>query len=99
MTFAALGIADAELLYPNCYIVLKSVTVDGKELSFTAVPYTSSDDGKCTRVNLINEWVKTPPNDARTVMGDISNASAVILDKTQLVGIKNITITFRLVIL
>ena len=28
----------------------------------------------------------------------MANASAVILDKTQLVGIKNITITFRLVI-
>ena len=98
VTFAALGIADAELLYPNCYIVLQSVTVDGKELSFTAVPYTSSDDGKCTRVNLINEWVKTPPDDARTLMGAMANASAVILDKTQLVGIKNITITFRLVI-
>ena len=98
VTFAALGIADAELLYPNCCIVLQSVTVDGKELSFTAVPYTSSDDGKCTRVNLINEWVKTPPDDARTLMGALSNASAVILDKTQLVGIKNITVTFRLVI-
>ncbi len=98
VTFAALGIADAELLYPNCYIVLQSVTVDGKELSFTAVPYTSSDDGRCTRVNLVNEWVKTPPDDARTLMGAMANASAVILDKTQLVGIKNITITFRLVI-
>ncbi len=99
LTFAALAIANAELLYPKSYIVIKSITVDGRELSLTAVPYTSSDDGKCTRVNLINEWVKTLPSDARTVMGDMKNASPVIIDKKDMVGIKNITITFRLVIL
>ncbi len=99
VTFAALAIADAELLYPKCYIVIDSITADGKELELTATPYTTSDDGKCTRVNLINEWVKTPPPDARTLMGPLSNASSVVLDKTQLVGIKNITIKFTLAVL
>ena len=98
ITFAALAIADAELLYPGCYIVINSITADGNPLNLIATPYTSSDDGKCTRVNLINEWVKTPPDDARTLMGSMANASAVILDKTDLVGIHNITVNFRLVV-
>ncbi len=98
VTFAALAIADAEILYPGCFIVINSITVDGTKLELTAVPYTSSDDKKCTRVNLVNEWVKSVPDDARTLMGPLSNASAVIVDKTKLVGIHNITIDFRLVV-
>ncbi len=98
VTFAALAIADAEILYPGCYIVINSITVNGNKLDLIATPYTSSDDGKCTRVNLVNEWVKEAPDDARTLMGSMANASAVILDKTQLVGIKNITINFRVIV-
>ncbi|MBO7354793.1 MAG: glycoside hydrolase family 5 protein [Lachnospiraceae bacterium] len=99
LTFAALAIADAELLYPGCHILIDSIKIDGKEIELIATPYTSSDDGKCTRVNLVNEWVKTPPADARILKGSPSTASAVIIDKTQLVGIKNITIDFTLAVI
>ena len=98
VTFAALAVANAETLYPNCYIVINSITADGTPLDITAVPYTCSDDGRCTRVNLINEWVKTVPQGARTLMGPITAASAVILDKTQLVGIHDITVNFGFVV-
>ena len=98
VTFAALAIADGEILYPNCYIVINSITADGKPLDITAVPYTCSDDGKCTRLNLVNEWVGAVPNGARTLMGPISGASAVILDKTQMVGIHDITINFGVMV-
>ena len=99
LTFAALAIADAELLYPGCHILIDSIKIDGKEMELIATPYTSSDDGKCTRVNLVNEWVKTLPSDARILKGSPSTASPVIIDKTQLVGIKNITIDFTLAVI
>lgn len=97
LTFAALAIADCELLWPNSVILLQSVTLDGVEATLTATPYTSSDDGKCTRVNLYNEWVAELPGDARS-LGGLNTASPMILDKTELVGIHNITINFRLVV-
>ncbi len=99
LTFAALAVADAELLYPGCHLLINSITIDGNPLELIATPYTSSDDGKCTRVNLVNEWVKTPPADARILMGSPSTASSVIIDKTKLVGIKNITIDFTLAVI
>jgi len=97
LTFAALAIADCELLYPNAIIKIKSITANGEELKMTAVPYTSSDDGKCTRVNLVNEWVNEMPEDARTYAATLAACKPVILDKTQLVGLKDITITFELI--
>lgn len=104
LTFAALAIADAEVLYPGAIINIKEVTLDG-----TAVPfenyYTSSDDGKCTRVNIYNGWcgdlqkqVKKDDCNFRTVDGDLSNITATPLDSTLLSGTKNITITFELII-
>ncbi|MBP5185014.1 MAG: glycoside hydrolase family 5 protein [Lachnospiraceae bacterium] len=97
LTFAALAVADGEVLYPGSYIVIDSITIDGNPLTLTGVPYTTSDDGKCLRVNLLNEWVDKVPDGARCLTGAISNCSAVIVDKTQIVGIKNITIKFRLI--
>jgi len=97
ITFAALAVADGELLYPGMYIQIESITCDEKEVELTATPYTSSDDKKCTRVNLVNEWVNNLPEDARSLAG-LQNASPVIFDKTKLVGIKNITIKFRIII-
>lgn len=97
LTFAALAIADAEVTYPDALIEIKSITVDGKELELIAEPYTTSDDGLCTRVNLLNEWVSKLPEEARNASGDLSNCSPVIIDKTELVDIKNITITFEYV--
>lgn len=104
LTFAALAIADAEILYPGVIINVKEVTLDG-----TAVPfenyYTSSDNGKCTRVNLYNGWcgdlqkqVAKDDCNFRTVDGDLSNITATPLDPTLLSGTKNITITFELII-
>ena len=106
LTFGALAIADGELLYPNCVIIIDSITVtdmnsgEVKELELSGVPYTSSDDGKCTRVNLLNEWVTDNPseiNGARNIQNNLKIASPVIIDKTDLVDISNITVNFTLV--
>ncbi len=98
LTFAALALADGELLYPGAILDIKEITVDGEKLKQVADDYTSSDDGKCTRVNLYNTWVKNLPDDARNVSGHLENAKPVIIDAADMVGIKNITIKFELVI-
>lgn len=97
VTFAALGIANGERLFGKSTIIIKEITVDDREINLIADPYTASDDGICTRVNLYNAWVSAPPSDARKADG-AENISPVIIDKTDFVGIKNITIKFELVI-
>lgn len=98
LTFGALAVANAETKYPGCILNIKEIAVNGEPLHLVAEPYTSSDDGLCTRVNLINEWVPAPPDDARTMSGSLANASPVILDKQDLVGVNTITITFDFVV-
>jgi len=97
VTFSALGIKDAEIKFPGCIIDIKEISIDGRTFSPSKVGYTTSDDGKCTRVNLMNEWVGNIPSTARTKDGNLSNASAIILDKIQINGIHNITIKFELI--
>ena len=101
LTFGALALNAGEQNYPGCILDITSVIVtdaDGNETELTllALPYTSSDDGKCTRVNLINQWVSKVPDDARNKQNLLSAASPVILDAQDLVGIYSITITFDL---
>lgn len=98
ITFAALAIADAELLYPGCIIDIKEITYDGNSVKLQKMAYTSSDDEICTRVNLYNEWVTELPDDARNKSGMLGMAGPCILDKTEINDIKNITITFELIV-
>jgi len=98
LTFSALAINSAETKWPGGIIDIKEILIDGEPATLIAKPYTSSDDKITTRVNLINEWVKKVPKDARTADGDLTDCSAVILDKTALVDIKNITITFEFIV-
>lgn len=102
LSFGALALNAGEANFPGAILDVKSIVVtdkDGKEttLSLTALPYTSSDDGKCTRVNLINSWVNEVPADARNKQKQLKVASPVIVDANDLVGIYSITITFELI--
>ncbi len=81
LDFAALQIVDGETLFPGMIITIDSVKIDGVEQALTSKTYTSSDEKITTRVNLYNEWVPTPPDDARTIDGDISGATAQPLSK------------------
>lgn len=98
VTFAALALADGELLYPGCILDIKEITYDGNPVKLQKMAYTSSDDEICTRVNLYNEWVKELPEDARNKAGMLGFASPCIIDKTELNDVKNITITFELIV-
>ena len=92
--FSALAISNGELLYPGYIISITDLQINGGSYSLTGKPYTTSDDAKCTRVNLYNEWVNKIPEEARTADGDISDVSAVIVDQQELGEIKTLTITF-----
>lgn len=93
-SFSALAISNGELLYPGYVMDIKEVLVNGEPYGLWAKPYTSSDDGKCTRVNLYNEWVSDLPSDARTTSGELSGAGATLLNNSELKSIETLSITF-----
>ena len=97
VAFSALGLANAEILHPGWAVHIKEVKINGEPYKLTGRPYTTSDDGKCTRVNLFNEWVTQIPADGRTLYGPISiGASPVVIDRNDPVisHIETIEITF-----
>ena len=95
--FSAVGIANGELLYPGYCIEIKEVLINGEPYKLTGRPYTASDDKKCTRVNLYNEWVSAAPDDARTAVGNAMYVSPCVLDAATLGNVKTIEVTFEYV--
>lgn len=76
VSFMALMIKDGETKFPDAVITVKSIKVNGSEISLAAKAYTSSDDGKDTRANLYNEWTGGMiPKNARCIQGKLRNAS------------------------
>ena len=94
VNFSALGIYNGETLFPGYVITIDSLKVNGEETEFAAKSYTSSDDGKCTRVNLNNPWVSKAPDDARTADGSVDGISAQIWTPNNNKRIDTIEITF-----
>lgn len=92
--FSALAIANGELLYPGFVITITDVQINGEPYTLTGNPYTTSDDKKCTRLNLYNEWVTSIPKEARIANGNIANVSPSVLDAATLGDVKTISITF-----
>jgi endoglucanase len=96
VAFSALAIGNGETLFPDHVIEIKSVVVNGKPLTLKGTPYTTSDDGLCTRVNLFNAWVTAVPAGIRVASGDAKKASARLLDETSLGAVKTLEVTFEL---
>ena len=93
LAFTAIGIKNGEIDFPGYYIRLNEIRVNGEKIE-TAVGYTSSDDGKETRMNLYNEWVSELPSDARVFDGNIAEAKPVIVDKEAFAAVKTVEIDF-----
>ena len=95
--FSAIGIMNGELLHPNWCLHFTEITVNGQTYKVKARPYTTSDDGKCTRVNLFNEWVTSIPSSARVLYGPVMGVSATLIDRNDEVfsHIESIYITFE----
>ncbi len=78
--FSAVGIANAELLFPGYIIDLKEVKVNGEVYENLGKFYTGTDDQICTRVNLYNSWVPTVDVELvnpRRVDGDTEGLTAM----------------------
>lgn len=98
VAFAAIGIANGELLYPNYIIDIKEVRINGEKYNLKGRAYTTSDNGVTTRVNLYNEWVKSiPVGTARMHYGNLAGATPTPINRNDAViaQIKTIYITFE----
>ncbi len=78
--FCALGISNGETFFPGYCVTIDEIKVNGEPIELTAKDYTSSDDGKCTRVNLYNQWVSKVPDEARRADGNLDGCAAQIID-------------------
>ena len=94
--FCALGIMNGEKLFPNYIVDIKSIKVNGQDVPLIKKPYTTSDDGNCTRVNIFNEWVTSVPAGVRTVDGSKEGVGANIVDRNDkvFVDMKSLVIEF-----
>ena len=80
VAFSALAISNGETFFPGYVMTIDEIKIDGEPVELAGKPYTTSDDGKCTRVNLFNQWVSKIPDTARTADGDVSDVTATPLD-------------------
>ncbi len=95
--FSAIGISNAEVLYPGYMIDIKEIEVNGTPYELTGTPYTTSDNGICTRLNLYNEWVTDIPDTARIYGRKRRRSAATVVDNETLGQIKTLKITFDFV--
>lgn len=95
--FSALAITNTEILYPGCYVEIREILINGEPYELKGQPYTCSDDGKATRVNLYNAWVSKVPDGARVREDNGQELTPCILDADTLGHIETISITFDFV--
>ena len=94
LDFAAVQVVNGETLFPGMILTIDSVKIDGVEVALSGTPYTSSDEGITTRVNLYNGWVSSLPDDARTVGGLAADATPTALDPASLGDWTTMEVTF-----
>ncbi|MBR3019275.1 MAG: hypothetical protein IKH57_19710 [Clostridia bacterium] len=83
--FSAIGISNGEQLFPGYCIMITECKINGETVKLKGRNYTCSDDGRCTRTNLFNEWVNMKginQTNARVLYGDLTGISATILDRS-----------------
>jgi endoglucanase len=83
--FSAIGISNGEQLFPDYCIMITECKINGETVKLKGRNYTCSDDGRCTRTNLFNEWVNMKginQTNARVLYGDLTGISATILDRS-----------------
>lgn len=92
--FSALAIGNGEILYPGYIVDITEIQINGEPYTMVGKPFTTTDDNVCTRLNLYNGWINKIPEEARTIDGDTSDVSPIIMDQATLGEIKTLTITF-----
>ena len=96
VAFSAIGLSNAEVLHPGWAVHIQELKINGEPYHMSGRPYTTSDDGRCTRVNLFNEWVTAFPGDARVLYGPNIGISATVLNRNdEVIGhIETLEVTF-----
>ena len=96
VAFGAIGLSNAEIIHPGWALHITEMKVNGEVYKLPGRPYTTSDDGTCTRMNIFNEWVTSIPADARVLYGPNISISATPINRNDPVfeKIKTIEITF-----
>lgn len=94
IAFLDVEVSNGEALYPNSYMAIDSLKINGEDVEIGKT-YTSTDDDIATRTNLYNEWV-TDVEKGRTADGDVTDLSAIVFDKTLYPEIKTIEVTFTI---
>ena len=96
LAFTALGVKNGEIDLPGYFLRVNEIRINGEKIGWLEgkVGYTSSDDGKETRVNIYNEWVTELPKDARVWNGDIASAAPVFVDKAAFEAVKTFEVDF-----
>ncbi len=92
--FSAIGISNGEVLFPDYTVTIDKILINNAPYVLAGKEYTSSDDAKCTRVNLYNGWVSKPPAEARTPDGDLTGCTAQIMPLGNKDKVESISITF-----
>ena len=95
LAFMALGLKNGENLFPNHYLKINAIRVNGEAIEY-GKGYTSSDDQIETRMNIYNEWVSELPADAHSFDGTVEDASPIIVDKALFEGVTSVEIDFTL---
>ncbi len=95
--FLDVEIENGEARFPNSYMHIDMVKINGEVVELTSKTYTTSDDEATTRTNLYNEWV-SEITEGRTPTGGLDGATATPLDNTVFdqVDIDSIEVTFTL---
>jgi hypothetical protein len=95
IVFMDVEIKDGELYFPNAYMQIDEIKIDGTAIEFGPT-YTNSDNGTDTRTNLFNTWV-AEVTEGRTNGLDLSEVSAVPVDGKAFTNIKTVEVTFTLI--
>ncbi len=97
ISFSAIGISNGEILFPKHILHIKEILINGEPYAIKGVPYTTSDDDICTRLNLYNGWVtKIDVSKARFSNPNMANfLSATIIDPKELDKIETLFVTFE----
>lgn len=94
MLFSAIGISNGELLFPGYFITIRDIIINGSPYQMTGIPFTTSDDRRCTRVNLYNALISSIPEEARMPKGDLTNVTPKVIAKKTLGEVITISVTF-----
>lgn len=94
MAFMDVEISNGEANFPNSFMTINSMKINGETVSLGKT-YTTSDDDVVTRTNLYNEWV-AEVEEGRTKDGDITDLTPTPVDKSLYKEIESIEVTFTL---